>query len=233
MMESLDRSKAVIELGKRIVAGLNLGDDVVAQWMAHLIAEKISAAESAPEDTREAAVAACVEVVLKLWAHRYALPPYMRPLRELDPLLHTLKSLSLDEADEYRYFSRPPREEELDSATDDEKSLFETAIGIDYSARELIRYLLGAATERSADSVKLWLEDAVKGGLDVSVELNVSTFVADSLLKAKEEAQQRAILKRIARLESFADAAKALAGEMRKTLPPGPDSSEGRREKLE
>lgn len=37
-MESLDRSKAVIELGKRIVAGLTLGDDVTAQWMAHLAA---------------------------------------------------------------------------------------------------------------------------------------------------------------------------------------------------
>lgn len=226
-MESLDRSKAVIELGKRIVAGLKLGDDVVAQWMAHLIAEKISAAENAPEDTREAAVAACVEAILKLWANRYALPPYMRPLRELDPLLHTLKSLSLDEADGYRYFSRAPRDEELDGATDDEKKLFETAIGIDHSARELIRYVLGVAAERSADLVKLWLEEAIKGGLDVTVELSVSRFVADSLVKAKDEAQQRAMLKRIERLESFADAALALAGEMRKTLPPGVDSSEG------
>lgn len=226
-MESLDRSKAVIELGKRIVAGLKLGDDVVAQWMAHLIAEKISAAEHAPDDIKDAAVAACVESILKLWANRYALPPYMRPLRELDPLLHTLKSLSLDEADGYRYFSRAPRDEELDGATGDEKRLFEFAIGIDHSARELIRYVLGVAAERSADSVRLWLEEAVKGGLDVNVELSVSTFVADSLLRAKEEAQQRAMLKRIERLESFANAALALAGEMRKTLPPGVDSSEG------
>lgn len=226
-MESLDRSKAVIELGKRIVAGLKLGDDVVAQWMAHLVAEKISAAEGAPDDTRDAAVTACVEAILKLWADRYALPSYMRPLKELDPLLHTLKSLSLDEADGYRYFSRAPRDEELDGATEDEKELFELAIGIDHAARELIRHLLGAASERSADSVRVWLEDAVKGGLDVTVELSVSRFVADGLLKAKEEAQQKAMLKRIERLESFAGAALALAGEMRKTLPPSVESSEG------
>lgn len=226
-MESLDRSKAVIELGKRIVAGLKLGDDVVAQWMAHLIAERISAAEHAPDDKKDVAVAACVESILKLWANRYALPPYMRPLRELDPLLHTLKSLSLDEADGYRYFSRAPRDEELEGATGEEKRLFELAIGIDHSARELIRYVLGVAAERSVDSVRLWLEEAVKGDLDVNVELSVSTFVADSLLKAKEEAQQKAMLKRIERLESLADAARALAGEMRKTLPPGVDSSEG------
>lgn len=93
-MESIARSKAVIELGRRIVAGLMLGDDVVAQWMAHLVAEKIAAAERAPGGaTRDAAVAECVELILKLWAHRHTLPPNMRPLRELDPLLRTLKSL--------------------------------------------------------------------------------------------------------------------------------------------
>lgn len=106
-MESLDRSKAVIDLGKRIVAGLMLGDDVTAQWMAHLVAEKISAAEDASETVRDSAVAECIDAILKLWSHRYMLPPHMRPLRELDPLLHTLNSLGVNEADELRYFARP------------------------------------------------------------------------------------------------------------------------------
>jgi len=225
-MESLDRSKAVIELGKRIVAGLKLGDDIVAQWMAHFVAEKISAAELAPEATRDAAIAECVEAILKLWANRHTLPPYMRPLRELDPLLRTLKSLGVDDVDELRFFSHVPRDEELDGATEDEKRLFEFAIGLDHSARELIRYALSAAAERSADSVKLWLAEAVKGGLDVTVELSVSRFVAEGLCEVKEAAQQTAMLKRIERLERFADAALALAAEMRKTLPPGVGSSE-------
>ena len=102
-MESLDRSKAVIELGKRIVTGLMLGDDVTAQWMAHVVAEKISAAEHASETARDAAVVECMDVILKLWAHRYTLPPYMRPLRDLDPLLRTLNSLGVNEADELRF----------------------------------------------------------------------------------------------------------------------------------
>lgn len=225
-MESLDRSKAVIELGKRIVAGLELGDDVVAQWMAHFVAEKISTAEHAPLGTRDTAIAACVEAILKLWANRYTLPPYMRPLKELDPLLHTLKSLSLDEANGYRFFARPPNDEELKGASDKEKELFEFAIGIDYAARELIRYLFSAAAERATDAVRPWLEGAVKGGLDVKVELSVSLFVADGLLKAKEEAQQRAMLERIKKLESFATAALFLASEMRKTLPLDMEDSE-------
>jgi len=218
-MESLDRSKAVIELGKRIVAGLKLGDDVTAQWMAHLVAEKISAAEDAPETVRNAAVAECEDVILKLWAHRYTLPPYMRPLRELDPLLRTLNSLGVNEADELRFFARPPSSKELEGATEDEKKLFEFAIGIDHAARELIRHALSVAAERSINVVKPWLEEAVKGSLDATVELRISRFVAEGLLERQEKAKQQAMLDRIDRLENFAKAALFLAGDMRKTLP--------------
>ena len=224
-MESLDRSKAVIELGKRIVAGLKLGDDVTAQWMAHLVAEKISAAEDAPETVRDAAVAECVDVK-KLWAHRYTLPPYMRPLRELGPLLCTLNSLGVNETDELRFFSRPPSSEELEGATEDEKKLFEFAIGIDYAARELLRHALCVAAERSADVVKPWLDEAVKGSLDASVELRISRFVAEGLLKSQEKAKQKAIRDRIARLENFAKATLSLAGDMRKTLPQDSEESD-------
>lgn len=218
-MESLDRSKAVIDLGKRIVAGLKLGDDVTAQWMAHLVAEKISAAEHASEAAREVAVTECVDVILKLWAHRYTLPPYMRPLRELDPLLRTLNSLGVNHADELRFFARSPSSEELEGATEVEKKLFEFAVNIDHAARELIRYVLSIAAERSVDVVKPWLEESFKGSLEATVELRISRFVAEGLLKSQEKAKQQAMLDRIDRLESFANAALFLASDMRKTLP--------------
>lgn len=226
-MESLDRSKAVIALGKRIVAGLKLGDDVTAQWMAHLVAEKISAAEHASETAQDAVVVECVDVILKLWAHRYTLPPYMRPLRELDPLLRTLNSLGVNEKDQLRFFARPPSSEELDGATEDEKKLFEFAIGIDQVARELIRHALGIAAERSVDVVKPWLEEAFTGSLEATVELRISRFVAEDLLKGQEKASQQALLDRIDRLESFANAALFLAGEMRKSLPQDTEESGG------
>jgi len=217
-MESLDRSKAVVELGKRIVAGLKLGNDVTAQWMAHLVAEKISAAEQASETARDTAVAECVDVILKLWAHRYTLPPYMRPLRELDPLLRILNFLGVNDADELRYFSRRPSSEDLEGAAEDEKKLFEFAIGIDHVARELIRHALSVAAERSVDLVKPWLDEAFKGNLDAAVELRIARFTQEGLLKGQEAAKQQAMLDRIDRLESFANAALLLAGEMRKTL---------------
>lgn len=46
-MESLERSSAVIDLGKRLVTQLKLGDDDLAQWMAHALAERIKDAENA------------------------------------------------------------------------------------------------------------------------------------------------------------------------------------------
>ncbi len=225
-MESLDRSKSVIELGKRIVAGLEGSNDVTAQWMSHLVAEKILAAEQAPETTRDAATAQCVDVILKLWAHRYTLPPYMRPLRELDPLLRTLNSLGVDGADKLRFFTRRPDSEDLEGATDEEKQLFEFAVGIDQAARELIRHALGAAAERSVGLVNPWLEEAVKGNLDATVELRIAKFAVDGLLQRQEAANQQAMLDRIDRLESFAKVALSLAGEMRKTLPPGSEISD-------
>lgn len=218
-MESLDRSKAVIEVGKQIVAGLKLGNDVTAQWMAHLVAEKISAAENGTETARDIAAAECVDVILKLWTHRYTLPPYMRPLRELDPLLRTLNSLGVNETDELRFFSRPPSCEELEGATEDEKKLFEFAIGIDRVARELIRNAVSVAAERSVEVVKSWLEEAFKGNLESTVELHISRFVEDGKQKTQDKAKQQAAIDRIDRLESFAYAALFLAGEMRRALP--------------
>lgn len=180
----------------------------------------------APETVRDAAVAECVDLIQKLWAHRYTLPPYMRPLRELDPLLRTLNSLGVNEADELRFFARPPSSEELEGATEDEKKLFEFAIGIDYAARELLRHALCVAAERSVDVVKPWLEETVKGSLDATVELRISRFVAEGLLKSQEKAKQQAIRDRIDRLENFAKATLSLAGDMRKTLPQDSEESD-------
>lgn len=166
-----------------------------------------------------------MDVILKLWTHRYTLPPYMRPLRELDPLLRTLNSLGVNEADELRFFARPPSSKELEGATDDEKKLFEFALGIDQVARELIRYALSIAAERSVTVVKPWLDQVVKGGLEATVELRVSRFVTEGLLKNQKEANKQAMLDRVDRLESFAKVALSLANEMRGMLPKDTEAS--------
>jgi hypothetical protein len=213
-MESLERSKAVIEIGKRIVDGLGLGEDVTAQWMAHLLAEKISAAEASDTDNHSA-ISECVDLILKLWTHRYSLPQYMRPMRELDPLLQTLNSLGVNETSRLRYFSRPPSSNELEGVTEKERELFELAVNIDQTARELIRYFLSAAAERSHNTVTPWLEEAKLGGLEASVELQISRFVAEGLLENQAARNRKSMIERADRLEHFARMALCIATDMR------------------
>jgi hypothetical protein len=83
-MESLDRSRAVIELGKRLVVQLKLGDDLLSQWMAHLIAERMDAVEHALPEARTSAQDACAATVFQLWDHRNSLPAHIRPFRALE-----------------------------------------------------------------------------------------------------------------------------------------------------
>jgi hypothetical protein len=182
-MESLERSEAVIEIGKKIVSGLRLGEDVTAQWMAHLVAEKIAAAEAV--GAKSSAVEECLDIILKLWEHYYGLPSYMRPMRELDPLLKTLSSLGIGEGANLRYIAHPPSDTELESASEEEKKLFELAVGVDNSARELIRYLISAAAERSVNAINPWLDDAAEADLAAPIERLLSEFVSKSLLTKK------------------------------------------------
>jgi hypothetical protein len=123
--------------------------------------------------------------------------------------VRTLHSLGTNEAGELRLFTRRPKSEVPEGATEEEMELFEFAIGIgiDHVAWELIRYTLSVAAERSVDWVKPWLEDAFNGKLDAPVELQITRFALEGMLKDLEATKQQAMLDRIDQLERFADAA--------------------------
>lgn len=211
-MESLERSESVIELGKKIVTSIQLGHDPAAQWMAHLLAEKIEAAETQAGKDKSSAVEGCLDIIVQLWERRYGLPAYVLPMRELDPLLGTLRSLEVGEGASLRYIAQRPSEAELKCATEAEKELFELALEVDNSARELVRYLISAAAERSVSAINPWLEDAAKVGLEVSMERLLSDFVSDV------DKEKKSILDRADRLESFAAIALSYASDLRGQL---------------
>jgi len=84
----------VVALGQKIVAELNLepGVDTLARWMAHHLAEVLLRAENAKGEDKEKAEQECRALILKIWAHRTALPG--RPLESFLPILQTLYRLS-------------------------------------------------------------------------------------------------------------------------------------------
>lgn len=74
-MQSSTHSKAVLELGKQLVAKLGLADDFLGQWIAHDISARIDAIESNPMQATPAMREECVKAILTLWGHRNTLPP--------------------------------------------------------------------------------------------------------------------------------------------------------------
>lgn len=74
--------KDVLALGQVIVRQLELPDRgaVLERWLAHHLAELIAEADQAVGATKAAYEAQAVDLILKLWVHRRALPETVDPL---------------------------------------------------------------------------------------------------------------------------------------------------------
>jgi len=89
----------VLELGQHLVRELNLDDsvDTLGRWIAHHIAELISAAEKATsKKDRLAAQKRAMEAILRIWEHRESLPGYAYPLARYDEILSVMDHLRPD-----------------------------------------------------------------------------------------------------------------------------------------
>jgi hypothetical protein len=213
-MESLERSKAVIELGKRLVAQLNLGEDELAQWMAHVIAERIHDAEISPPEGRVAAQHSCAELIFQLWERRYHLPARIRPFSDLEPLLRTLDALDASKGSRFRYIPPPPSDEDVDEEAENILSLI---VKFDSAARTLIQYFLATAAEQASENLKPWIQSAVDAGADISLEVRVVEFVNEGIDRVTDDVEidREKLENKIQTLESFSNAAAAYAAELR------------------
>lgn len=215
---SLTRSRAVLELGKRLVAQLDADDDLLSSWMAHDIAQRIEAAEKAPTEAQAAAHDACAKAILELWRHRDAFPRCAGPLEELEPVVRTLASLDVDRT-KYRYFPEALREAATADTDEITKRWLDLAIGLDYTARLLIQFALRSAAHRAASRAESWIELAQQAGADEGAERGVVRFVLGDDEGGKANEDQNADLRdKLSRLESLAELATALATDLRTRL---------------
>lgn len=213
-MDSLERSSAVIDLGKRLVAQLKLGDDELAQWMAHALAERIHDAESAPPERRTAAQSSCAELVFQLWERRYSLPSQLRPLKKLEPLLRTLDSLDACNGPRFRFMQEPPPDVNVEEGL--EKTL-NFAVKLDDAARILVQYFLATAAEQASGETRPWIESAADAGADVTLEVRIVSFVDSGLKLSSDKAKvaREALKSKINKLEIFASLAASYAADLR------------------
>ena len=154
--------KALIELGKKLVANLNkTGEaDILTTWMAHHIAELIRAAEAA-EGTLDALAAnsACMDAILKLWSHRAMLSNGSRPFESIEIAAQTLAKLAPD-APQHFYFQIQRMGAEESSGADalQEPDWLKYAEVVDETARSLIRFFIGLAVKDFKGELMEWLQ---------------------------------------------------------------------------
>ena len=100
--------KDVLALGQVMVRQLELKDrgTVLERWLAHHLAEVIAEADRAVGPAKRASEAQAVELVLKLWVHRRALPEPVDPLGGYRKAVEVLDRL-VPEANPWAYRRRP------------------------------------------------------------------------------------------------------------------------------
>ncbi len=213
-MESLERSNAIIDLGKRLIAQLKLGDDETAQWMAHALAERIKDAENAPPEARVAAQRSCAELVFQLWERRYSLPTQLRPLKSLEPLLQTLNSLDASNGPRFCFVQKPPADVIVE---EDVEQALNLAVKLDDAARILVQYLLAQAAEEASEETQSWINSAIDAGADVTLEVRIANFVDGGLDRSSDDAKvaRESLKDKIRKLEIFASLAASYVAELR------------------
>lgn len=201
---SLMHSKAVLELGQRLVDQLNVEDDLLASWMAHDIAHKIDVAEKATGEAKDGAHNVCAKAILDLWERRSALPDHLRPLGDVEPILRTLASLDMKRTD-YRYFAPALREAETAKTDEDIKRWLDLAVGLDYTARLLIKFALKSAVDKAVIKTEPWVELALQVGEEPKAERALIEFYKNHVDEDQAAHDQKVcdIKDKIKKLETF------------------------------
>ena len=162
----------VIRLGRQFVKELNLGrsNDTFSRWMAHYLAEKIKAAESAVGEKKVKAQKDCSEVIMKLWAHRSQLPSGKRPFENFDEVFDFIKRLAPEKETPF-YFVLPGDRERKRTGSKWSQEWLEIAEQVDRGARVCIEYALKKATLEVKDKkTDQWLKAISNLTSDIDVK---------------------------------------------------------------
>ncbi len=213
---SLTRSDHILDLGKRLVEQLNAGEDLLASWMAHNIAELMDAAANADAGAKAEASDECRRAILELWEHRAKLPDHLRPLEELDPVLRTIASLDQGMS-EYRHYPDALLAGAASGASEDARKWLDLAASMDSASRLLIRFALRNAVAHATDEMESWCVLARQAGADGGAEVPAIQFILDVEGEGHSSiaSQDRIRKGRLAKLDSFIGLAKLLADELR------------------
>ena len=145
---------------------LEEGDDTLAKWMAHYIAEQIVRAEKSEGDEKSDAEKACFDTILKLWSHRSSLPNGKRPFESFESIFRAIESFD-PENEHPRFFVRLEDEQKTNKQKrkkqDDRTSEWiDIAKVTDEAARVIIQYSFKQAALNAVDNkIRKWLSESI------------------------------------------------------------------------
>ncbi|MFD1722384.1 hypothetical protein [Amnibacterium endophyticum] len=154
---------AILSLGERIAATID-GDDVLARWMAHYLAERLHGLPELEGAVRAAAEAEVAGLVLQFWQQRAQGFFGGNPVAALDAIERTLKRLD-PQRPPWAFHGgfrggRPPEEDDLEVAP-----LLRCAEGIDRLSGDVVRELLVAAAAEAVGAEAPWVTAVLAAGV--------------------------------------------------------------------
>lgn len=214
-MERSATQRQAIELGKRLVAllGNEHTADALSRWMAHYVAEQMTAAENSRGAERAQAEERCFEVILKLWKHRASLPPGLRPFENFDALFRALERLDPEEPRGYYHgFWREHRDEAERGSVD---AMVDFIVRLDDAARVLLEFALITAVAQAADEEsKAMLRDSVPIAADLEVQALARLMQFENRIDPRADGNHKRALERMRErlqsLDSFEKACEAV-----------------------
>ena len=221
------RSDSVLALGQKFVneLGLDQSVDTLGRWMAHYIAEKIEAAESATGESRDQKMAECGDAILKLWAHRSELPNGKRPFEEFGQIFRVLQSLDLDDPTP-RYLRQARSAVKQDDEGDAVKQWLNIASGIDDAARGLIRYCLATAAQGAVNKSRDWVVLAEEIAEEEEIDIRTVRAIVEDVevlhSENPDDAARAKIEDLLKGLETFTALSCALSSHLKGLLEQAP-----------
>jgi hypothetical protein len=124
--------------------------------MAHYVAEKISAAESATDDDRAAKEEAAAEAILALWQRHSGLPGDRPPMQAFERVFSALDRLA-EPQDPWNFYRPFPEETEPSADDATSNALLLLALKLEDSARQIVRALVAEAAATALDREAEWV----------------------------------------------------------------------------
>lgn len=203
-MASSTTQTKIISLGNQLVALISEkhDSDFLSRWMAHYVAEQITLAESATGEAKAAAETRCYDTILKLWAHRAALPIHPRPFERFEAIFRVLERIDPDSSHGfYHTFNRNDKSE-----PDSLEAMVQFIIHLDDAARTLLKLgLVGAIGEATDEQTQNLLRDSIPSmrGHDVDAVQSLLDMAEDPEGTDAEKKFAQQLNSQIATLDQF------------------------------